>query len=266
MGAVYDVSLKLYYNDEQDVINATQAFIAANSGHAVFHEDYSSLISTIQIILPKRGFYLDTQTDNYISCNCGFDASYGWESVMQDWFNSIATDGAVLNNSTIRISPDSGWERGVLQDGTVHWTENEGGKWGIGAEGYPFQYPERNQASVPQVEEREYIPMTVDDPLLQEAINAINDYCYKEFDHIGVEEGDDLSDIGVMYSTAGDDDDHEVQVTLDLVNFKVKYYVDQEFVGEDDYGSLQNMLDQVLKYLDFDNLYGDCCDYIDDEE
>ena len=44
-------------------------------------------------------------------------------------------------------------------------------------------------------------PMIVDDPELQEAIDLINDYTLSEFEHIGIIEGDDLSRIGLMYTT-----------------------------------------------------------------
>ena len=263
MGAVYDITLKIKFNNEQAVIDATRSFVDANSDYARFSDvDYSSIISAIQIILPKRGFYLKEQTDNYVDCNCGFDASYGWESIMQDWFNYLVETSAVLDHSTIAIYPDSGWEKGVAESGTVHWVSDEGFKWGAGANPYEVEVPER--PSYPVDERPEQVPMTVDDPELQEVIDLINDYGEEEFDHIIVTEGNDLSDIGLMYTTAENDMyEWDVQASVDLLNRKILYYVNGELKGEDTYPSLAAMIDDSWAWLDFDNLYSNCCDYID---
>lgn len=267
MGAVYSVTLKIKYNSEDAVINATQEFINANSGHAVFDEDYSSLLSTIQIILPERGFTLHEQTDNYLSCDCDFDASYGWESVMQDWFNSLVQSFAVQDGSTIMIYPDSGWETATAKNGTAYWRENEGGSWAVGPDGYPFQNQRTSQATVYE-EQADAVPMQVDDPELQQAIDFLNAYGESEFEHICIDENTDLSDVGLMYTTAGDNGEHEVQASADLKNCTLKYYVDGNLEGQDDFGSLSEMID-LLSSTDvalvgiFDWLYGKCCDFID---
>lgn len=266
MGAVYDITLKIKFNNEQDVIDATRSFVDANSDYARFSDvDYSSIISAIQIILPKRGFYLREQTDNYIDCNCGFDASYGWESVMQDWFNYLVETSAVLDHSTIAIYPDSGWEKGVAESGTVHWVSDEGFKWGAGANPYEVEIPER--PAYPVDERPEPVPMTVDDPELQRAIDCINEYCEDEFGHIGVEVDDDLSDLGLLYTFAGENDEWDCQVSADLINNKILYYINGDLKGEDTYSSLSDMIDNALVDLNWDDLYSNCCDYIDwDEE
>jgi len=263
MGAVYNVELTILFNNEQDVIDATQAFVDAHSHFAVFSNvDYSSIISAIQIILPERGFHITNHTATSLECDCGFNASYGWESIMQDWFNYLVETSAVLDRSTIAIYPDSGWEKGVAKSNTVHWVNDEGFKWGAGADAYEVQIPEK--PTYYRQEEPERIPMVVDDSELQEVIDLINDYGEDEFDHIIVTEDSNLSDIGLMYTTAENDEyEWDVQASVDLLNHKILYYVNDELKGEDTYPSLAAMIDESRVWLDFGNLYSNCCDYID---
>ena len=265
MGAVYDVELKLKYASEQSVIDATKAFVNANSGYVKFSDiDYSTMESAIQIILPRRGFHINSQANNYIDCNCGFDASYGWESVMQDWFNSLVADYAVQDNSTITIYPDSGWETGVAKGGTAHWENDEGYTWGEGQDAYPVQEPDRPVYTKP--EKPVLVPMVVDDQELQEAINLINDYCEGEFDHIGIDENTNLADVGLMYSTAGDEDQVELQVTVDLDNLEMRYEVNGELRHTDKYSSLRQLITDELERLDFNDLYAYVVDFVTDED
>ena len=49
----------------------------------------------------------------------GFDASYGWESVMTDAFEKIAP--FLEEGSEIKIYPDSGCDHGIVENGKVNW-------------------------------------------------------------------------------------------------------------------------------------------------
>ena len=228
MGAVYDVVLKIKYSSEQDVISATKAFVEANSGHARFSDvDYSSIVSAIQIILPKRGFNLNNQTDNSIDCDCGFDASYGWEAVMQDWFDSIAP--VLKDGSEFKIYPDNGYYSGIVNNGKVSWSDLE-----------------------------------EDDGDLEYALDLINQYLLDEFDH-GVADDADLSDIGLMYTTDGGDNEVELEVTADLNKYQINYYVNGELRHTDNYDDLQDMIESELEHWSyggvFDALYEECLQY-----
>lgn len=114
-------------------------------------------------------------------------------------------------------------------------------------------------------------PMIVDDPELQEAIDLINDYTLAEFDHMGITEGDNLEDVGLMYTTDegatedGSDYMVELQVSADLINKAINYYVNGDLRHQTKFGSYAE-LTADLEYLDFDSMYGNCLDYVTDQD
>jgi len=263
MSAVYSVDLKIVFPDEQAVIDATEDFVNSNSVSAKFSDvDYSSIESAVQIILPKRGYHLNTLSGNTLDCYCDFNASYSWEHVIMSWFNTLAENYAIKNNSTITISPDNGWETGVVQNGTVHWKNDEGASWGVGADGYDVQLSETQQTSFDDEQQSQTIPMVVEDPELQQAIDYINEFCEDEYGNIAIDESTDLSDVGILYSSAGDDGEHVIEVSVDLNNLTINYFVDGELCDQDKYTTLASMND-ILSRLAFDWLYSNCCDCID---
>lgn len=64
---------------------------------------------------------------------------------------------------------------------------------------------------------------------------------------------DDLSDIALAYTTT-EDDQHEIQVTANLVDFSINQFIDDKLVYTEQYNSLENMTEQALKWLDFNDL------------
>jgi len=48
-----------------------------------------------------------------------FDASYGWESLMMDAFETIAP--YLADDSVIKILPDSGCDHGTVRNGKCKW-------------------------------------------------------------------------------------------------------------------------------------------------
>ena len=64
---------------------------------------------------------------------------------------------------------------------------------------------------------------------------------------------DDLSDIALAYTTT-EDDQHEIQVTANLVDFSINQFIDDKLVYTEQYNSLEDMTEQALKWLDFDDL------------
>lgn len=62
----------------------------------------------------------------------------------------------------------------------------------------------------------------------------------------------DLSNIGLVYTTLGDEGEHEFQVTANLVDQSVSYSIDGEIVRTDIYDSLADMIEKDLSFLDFD--------------
>ena len=114
-------------------------------------------------------------------------------------------------------------------------------------------------------------PMIVDDPELQEAIDLINDYTLSEFEHIGITEGDDLSRIGLMYTTdendSADEPDYmiELQVEADLINKTINYFVNGDLRHQDKFNSYAEM-NEALENLNFDYMYGECLSYVTDQD
>lgn len=64
---------------------------------------------------------------------------------------------------------------------------------------------------------------------------------------------DDLSDIPLAYSTT-EDSEHEIQVSANLVDFSINQFIDNKLVYTEQYNSLEDMTEQALKWLDFNDL------------
>ena len=83
------------------------------------------------------------------------------------------------------------------------------------------------------------------------AEKLINDYCISEFGY----EADfsNIEKIGVAYTTT-EDERHEIQVYVNLKEFKLETYFDNHLIDTEQYESLENMNESCLRYLGFDEL------------
>ena len=79
----------------------------------------------------------------------------------------------------------------------------------------------------------------------------IEDFHIREYDDESTDFSD-LSNIGLVYTTLGDEGGHEFQVTANLVDQSVSYSIDGEIVRTDIYDSLADMIEKDLSFLDFD--------------
>ena len=87
--------------------------------------------------------------------------------------------------------------------------------------------------------------------LLERAKGLISDFCRSEY---GSEaDFSDPTKIGVAYTTVTDDE-IPVQVNIDLVNFRLERYLDDEHLETRQYGSLQELITNELENLDFSDL------------
>ena len=87
--------------------------------------------------------------------------------------------------------------------------------------------------------------------LLERAKGLISDFCRSEY---GSEaDFSDPAKIGVAY-TAVTDDEIPVQVNIDLVNYRLERYLDDEHLETRQYGSLQELISNELENLDFSDL------------
>ena len=86
---------------------------------------------------------------------------------------------------------------------------------------------------------------------LDKAKFLINDFCEAEY-----REGADFSDlhnVGLAFTTLTDDE-LPIQVTADLVDFKITYEFDGEVYNTDQYDSIEDMIENGLTGLDFSDL------------
>ena len=87
--------------------------------------------------------------------------------------------------------------------------------------------------------------------LLERAKGLISDFCRSEYSS----EADfsDPAKVGVAYTTVTDDE-IPIQVNIDLVNFRLERYLDDEHLETRQYGSLQELISNELENLDFSDL------------
>ena len=87
--------------------------------------------------------------------------------------------------------------------------------------------------------------------LLERAKGLISDFCRSEY---GSEaDFSDPAKVGVAYTTVTDDE-IPVQVNIDLVNFRLERYLDDEHLETRQYASLQELISNELENLDFSDL------------
>ena len=87
--------------------------------------------------------------------------------------------------------------------------------------------------------------------LLGRAKGLISDFCRSEY---GSEaDFSDPAKIGVAYTTVTDDE-IPIQVNIDLVNYRLERYLDDEHLETRQYGSLQELITNELENLDFSDL------------
>ena len=118
---------------------------------------------------------------------------------------------------------------------------------------------------------KKYIKSTESDNSdLQEAIDLLNQYSWREFNtDYEITTKDDLSNIGIMYTTADETDDNykQLQVTVDLINPAIRYYVTdyegkEQLVGEEKVNNLRDLIDNELSMeYGFQDYYEQCIGY-----
>ncbi|MDD7000550.1 MAG: helicase SNF2, partial [Oscillibacter sp.] len=87
--------------------------------------------------------------------------------------------------------------------------------------------------------------------LIERAKGLISDFCRSEYDS----EADfsDPAKIGIAYTTVTDDE-IPLQVNIDLVNYRLERYLDDEHLETRQYASLQELITNELENLDFSDL------------
>jgi len=107
---------------------------------------------------------------------------------------------------------------------------------------------------------------------LLKAKELISEFFFAEFCdsswYLLEDEGDyDLERIPLAYTTTEDsrDEEHEIQVEVNLINFSINQFVDNKLFNTCKYETLKELVDNELKGLTFDNLI-EIVDYTELEE
>lgn len=87
---------------------------------------------------------------------------------------------------------------------------------------------------------------------LDTAKKYIEDFHRKEYGENEAADFSDLHNIGLVYTTLGDEGEYEFQVTADLVDSSISYSINGEIVRTDIYDDLADMIEKDLSFLDFD--------------
>lgn len=89
--------------------------------------------------------------------------------------------------------------------------------------------------------------------LLEQAKEEIDAFCRREY---GQEEGADYSDLSsvkIAFTTT-EDEMHEIQAVINFTKYRMETYIDDVLVDCVSYDSLASLVQDGLKYLDFDSL------------
>ena len=93
--------------------------------------------------------------------------------------------------------------------------------------------------------------LTPEQALLEQAKERIDQFCQKEYDSPA--DFSDLEKVGIAYTTVTDAE-IPVQVNADLVHYRMERYLDGQFLERRQYESLDELIQNELAELDFDNL------------
>ena len=119
MGACYSVILKVNVIDEFGAIKALNEHILQDtrtSYHIDGNTDLQTLDGLMNLLLAGYRTPVLTYTKGKFKYyESDFDASYGWESVMMEWFGVMAP--LLKDNSTLLIYPDNDYDKLVIKNG-----------------------------------------------------------------------------------------------------------------------------------------------------
>lgn len=129
-------------------------------------------------------------------------------------------------------------------------------------------YKDRNGTTIPQDFISRLDPLQgveiIDSPYLKSSLDIakeiIDEYCREKFERDEGADYSDLSEVNVAYTTT-EDDKHEIQANVNLVDFRIETLVDGTVIRTEQYDSLEDMTEQGLKNLSFDDLV-----YLTEEE
>lgn len=108
-----------------------------------------------------------------------------------------------------------------------------------------------NSQDVADFIEREFLSEEPEPASLEIAKEFINDFCEAEYG--GPADFSDLEKVGIAYTTVTDEE-IPIQVNADLVHYRIERYLDGQFLERRQYESLDELIQNELAELDFDDL------------
>ncbi|WP_437126218.1 YodL domain-containing protein [Lacrimispora amygdalina] len=92
-------------------------------------------------------------------------------------------------------------------------------------------------------------------PEQEQAKELINEFCYREYDHDA--DFSDLSNVEIAYTDLTDEADgkeYPIQASVDLEHNSIRLAIDGQIISQNEYDTLTDLIENELKYLDFDEL------------
>lgn len=108
-----------------------------------------------------------------------------------------------------------------------------------------------NSQDVADFIEREYLSEEPEPASLEIAKEFINDFCVAEYGSPA--DFSDLEKVSIAYTTVTDEE-IPIQVNADLVHYRIERYLDGQFLERRQYESLDELIQNELAELDFDDL------------
>ena len=108
-----------------------------------------------------------------------------------------------------------------------------------------------NSQDVADFIEREFLSEEPEPASLEIAKEFINDFCVAEYGSPA--DFSDLEKVGIVYTTVTDEE-IPIQVNADLVHYRIERYLNGQFLERRQYESLDELIQNELAELDFDDL------------
>ena len=120
MGACYSVNLKVNFIDESAAIEALKEHMNNDTSAVYENAPTETFDDLMRVLLAEHQRKVDIfEEKKWRYYENDFDASYGWERVMLEWFEVMAP--FLGNGSKLVIYPDSGRDEVVVRDGKCVW-------------------------------------------------------------------------------------------------------------------------------------------------
>ena len=119
-----------------------------------------------------------------------------------------------------------------------------------------------NSQDVADFIEREFLSEEPEPASLEIAKEFINDFCEAEYGSPA--DFSDLEKVGIAYTTVTDEE-IPIQVNADLVHYRIERYLDGQFLERRQYESLDELIQNELAELDFDQLTSVDQDYFNEK-